>query len=287
MKVKILLALLLCVSVSVSAQKKLLVGGSGWNKIVLLDKKTKQALWSHELNPGDECNCVSYNKKGQILYAYRKGAKLITKDHQTVWDYKVDGEGELHTASVLPDGGYLLGIAGRPARIVELDKEGKVRKEVTYDTQIGSLHGQFRQIRKARNGNYLLPLMARHTVVEIDGDGQLIRSFPAEGNTFAVLELKNGNLLISCGDAHSYLEVDRSTASLVKKVKQNDTEGVAWQFVAEIAPMKDHFFVCNWAGHSSVKDEPSLVELDADGKVVWSLCDGKNYRNISAVCPVK
>ena len=287
MKIQVLLTLLLCGCLSVSAQKKLLVGGSGWNKIVMLDKKTKQAIWTHELNPNDECNSVSYNKKGQILYAYRKGAKLITKDHQTVWDYKVEGEGELHTASVLHDGGYLLGITGRPARIVELDKQGKVRKEITYDTQIGSLHGQFRQIRKTKDGNYLIPLMAKHTVVEIDADGQLLRSFPAAGNTFAVLELKDGNLLISCGDNHSYMIVDRTTASIIKKVEQNDTEGVAWQFVAEIAPMNDHFFVCNWAGHSSVKDEPSLVELDAKGNVVWSLCDAANYRNISAVCPIK
>lgn len=129
--------------------------------------------------------------------------------------------------------------------------------------------------------------MARRVVVEIDEDGRLLQTYPAEGNTFGVLELKNGNLMISCGDAHSYLIVDRNTAEIVKKVTQNDTEGVAWQFVAEIAPVKDHFLVCNWAGHSKVKDEPSVVELDADGKVVWSLCDGKNFRNISAICPVK
>lgn len=287
MKTLILLTLLLCGSLCVPAQKKLLVGGSGWDKIVLLDKKTKQVEWTHGLNPGDECNSVAYTKKGQILFAYKKGAKLITKEHQTVWDYKVEGEGELHTASMLPDGGYLLGIAGKPARIVELDKDGKIKKEITYNTEINSLHGQFRQIRKSKKGTYLLPLMARHVVVELDADGKLLKTYPAEGNTFAVLELKNDNLLISCGDAHSYLIVDRNTAEIVKKVKQNDTEGVAWQFVAEVAPMKDHFFVCNWAGHSTVKDEPSVVELDADGKVVWSLCDTKNFRNISAICLVK
>lgn len=287
MKLQVLFVLLMCGSLCAPAQKKLLLGGSGWNKIVLLDKKSKQVEWTHKLSPGDECNCVAYTKKGQILYAYRKGAKLITKDERTIWDYPVEGKGELHTASVLPDGGFLLGITGKPARIVELDKHGKVRKEITYDTQINSLHGQFRQIRKSRKGTYLVPLMARHQVVELDADGKEIQTYQAEGNTFAVLELKNGNLLISCGDAHSFLEVDRKTGELVKKIKQNDIEGVALQFVAEIAEVKNHFIVCNWAGHSSVKDQPSVFELDADGKMVWSLCDGKNVRNISAVCPVK
>lgn len=287
MKIQVLFVLLLCGSLSAPAQKKLLLGGSGWNKIVLLDKKNKQVEWSHKLSPGDECNCVAYTKKGQILYAYRKGARLITKDEKTVWDYPVKGEGELHTASVLPDGGFLLGITGKPARIVELDKNGKVRKEITYDTKINSLHGQFRQIRKSRKGTYLVPLMSRHLVVELDADGKELQSYQAEGNTFAVLELKNGNLLISCGDAHSFLEVDRKTGELVRKVKQNDIDGVSWQFVAEIAAVKDHLLICNWAGHSSVKDQPSVVELDADGKVIWSLCDGANVRNISAVYPVK
>lgn len=287
MKLQVLFVLLMCGSLCAPAQKKLLLGGSGWNKIVLLDKKSKQVEWTHKLSPGDECNCVAYTKKGQILYAYRKGAKLITKDERTIWDYPVEGKGELHTASVLPDGGFLLGITGKPARIVELDKHGKVRKEITYDTQINSLHGQFRQIRKSRKGTYLVPLMARHQVVELDADGKEIQTYQAEGNTFAVLELKNGNLLISCGDAHSFLEVDRKTGELVKKIKQNDIEGVALQFVAEIAEVKNHFIVCNWAGHSSVKDQPSVFELDANGKMVWSLCDGKNVRNISAVCPVK
>lgn len=73
----------------------------------------------------------------------------------------------------------------------------------------------------------------------------------------------------------------------MRKVKQNDIDGVALQFVAEIAAVKDHLLVCNWAGHSRVKDQPSLIELDADGKVVWSLCDSENIRNVSAVCPVK
>lgn len=93
MKIQVLFVLLLCGSLSAPAQKKLLLGGSGWNKIVLLDKKNKQVEWSHKLSPGDECNCVAYTKKGQILYAYRKGARLITKDEKTVWDYPVKEKG--------------------------------------------------------------------------------------------------------------------------------------------------------------------------------------------------
>lgn len=286
MKYQFLLMLSLCMAIGASAQKKLLLGGSGWNKIVLLDKAGKQPLWEHKLEPGTECNSVAYTKKGQILFAYRGGARLVDQKHQTVWDYKAAEGEELHTASVLPDGGFLLAIAGKPARIVELDKNGKVRKEMKYDTQIASTHGQFRQVRKSIRGTYLLPLMSKRKVVELDAAGNEIKSYPAEGNVFGVCELKNGNLLVSGGDGHCFVLADRESGEIVKKTAQDDIPGVALQYVAEIAPWKDNLYICNWSGHSRVKDEASVIELDANGQIVWSLRDPE-YKNVSAICPVK
>lgn len=38
--------------------EKLLLGGSGWNKIVIIDKDSKQIEWEHPLQKGWECNSV-------------------------------------------------------------------------------------------------------------------------------------------------------------------------------------------------------------------------------------
>lgn len=280
------MVLLLAAATGSSAQKKMLLAGSGWNKVAMIDKKTQKLVWIHDLGPKTECNCLDYTRRGEVVYAYGKGARLVTKDHRTVWDFQVD-EGELHTASVLPDGGFLLAVTGKPARIIELDKDGKIRKEITYDTKINSLHGQFRQVRKSAAGTYLLPLMGRHVVVELDADGKELKTYPAEGNTFAVLELKDGNLLISCGDAHSIMKVDRKTGEVIQHIRQDDIEGVAFQFVAEIASYRDNLFIANWLGHSKVKNQPLVVELDKDGKVVWTLAGNPEIRDVSAICPVK
>ena len=286
MKWSILLLAFLVVGINLSGQKKLLLGGSGWNKVVLLDKETKEVLWQHQLEAGTECNSVAYTKKNQVLYAYRSGARLVDRRHRVIWDFKAERGEELHTASVLPDGGYLLAIAGKPARIVELDKKGKVRKEIKYDTQINSLHGQFRQVRKSARGTYLLPLMSKHQVVEIDDQGNVLNSYPAEGNIFAVCELENGNLLVSGGDGHCFVEIDRTSGKMIRKIKQKDIENVSLQYVAQIVPWEDHLFICNWSGHSRVKNEASVIEIDGDGKLIWALCD-MEFRNISAICPVK
>lgn len=286
MKWGVLLMVFLGTIMNVSGQKKLLLGGSGWNKIVLLDKATKEVVWQHQLEPGTECNSVAYTKKNQVLYAYRKGARLVDLNHRVIWDFKAGREEELHTASLLPDGGYLLAIAGKPARIIELDKKGKVRKEIEYDTRIASLHGQFRQVRKSARGTYLLPLMAKRTVVEIDARGQELKSYPAEGNIFAVCELKNGNLVVSGGDGHCFVEIDRTSGKIIRKMAQQDIPGVALQYVAQIAPWQDNYFICNWSGHSRVKNEASLIEIDRNNQLVWSLCEAE-YKNVSAVCPIR
>ena len=71
-----------------AAQDKLLVAGSGNPNILLLDKQTGKVEWQHALEKGEECNAVALTKKGEILYSYKRGAKLVTWDHQVVWDYK-------------------------------------------------------------------------------------------------------------------------------------------------------------------------------------------------------
>ena len=52
---KILISFGLLVATMLPAQENyLLVGGSGWNKIALIEKESAAVLWSHELGDGEE-----------------------------------------------------------------------------------------------------------------------------------------------------------------------------------------------------------------------------------------
>ena len=76
-----------CCSCS-NTREKLLVSGCGWKQVAILDKKTGEIEWSHPLNKGEDCNDVEITREGNILYAYTSGARMITRDQQTVWDFK-------------------------------------------------------------------------------------------------------------------------------------------------------------------------------------------------------
>ncbi|MEG1544146.1 MAG: hypothetical protein RR382_06425 [Tannerellaceae bacterium] len=284
-------ALLLLVGTSCQPKaEKLLLGGSGWNKIVIIDKETKAIEWEHPMEAGWECNSVAATTDGNILFSYAKGAKLITKDHKELWNIPAPEGAEMQTAAILADGNFLLAWCGHPATIMEVSPKGEMLKKVEYETGVEAPHAQFRHVSKAANGNYLMPIFATSDVREISPEGTLVKTIALEGTPFCIVPLANGNSLAACGDAHSYVELDANGA-IVRKVSGTDIEGTSLYFVAELLPLADgSLYVCNWQGHggdAAAGTFPQLIEVDKTGKMIWSLNDNAAFGMISAICPVK
>lgn len=278
---------------STSCQQKpqrLLLGGSGWNKIAIINKETKQIEWEHPMEEGWECNSVAAARDGNILFSYSKGAKLINRDHAEIWNIPVPEGCEMQTASVLPNGNFLLAWCGVPASILEVDPKGKILSKVDVETGIEQAHAQFRQVNKNKKGNYMLPLFATSEIREISPAGELLKTVKVEGNPFCVAPLDNGNYLVSCGDAHAYLELNYETGEVVRKINANDIEGAPLFFVAQLLPTHHNgTYICNWQGHSGKAAEgkfPQLIEVDGVGRMIWSLNDNATFGMISSVCPI-
>ena len=290
MRVYIIIWVILSMGFRAVAQDKLLVAGSGNPHILLVDKQTGKVKWKHALEKGEECNTVALTRKGEVLYSYKRGAKLVTWDHQVVWDYPAPDKTELQSATLLRDGGVLLGLCGNPARFIELDKNGKEVNEVVLDLEVEKPHNQFRQVFQLRNKNYLIPIMTRQKVLEVTRKGKVVAEHQIEGKAFSSLELKDGNLLLPCGDGHYYMVIDRRTGEELKRTNANDIPGVSLLFVGQILQLKNqNLLICNWYGHTKdvTVDEPQLIEIDKEGKVVWSLHDKENVGKISAACYLK
>ncbi|MDD4516558.1 hypothetical protein [Massilibacteroides sp.] len=288
--ITLFVSLLILTSCS-SSSEKLLLAGSGWNKLVIIDKESKQIEWEYPLNAGWECNSVDMDKAGNILFSYSKGAQLITKDKKVLWDIPAPENCELQTAKVLPDGNYLLAWCGNPASIMEVDSKGTISSQIFFDTKIDVPHAQFRQVNKNNKGNYLIPLFQSSDLWEISPSANVVKQIPLEGTPFCTALLPNGNYLVACGDAHSYVELDIEGGDVVKEVQANDIEGISLRFVAQLLPTKQGgLFLCNWQGHGTdpdFPDNPQLVELDNQGNIVWSLNDNATFGMISTVCVVK
>jgi len=274
--------------VSCQVQEKLLVGGCGWDKVAIVDKKSNTVEWIHQLQKGDDCNDVEITKAGHVLYAYKGGARLVSKAQEVIWDFRVEKGQELYTATELPSGEYLLGVCAHPSRIITLDRNGNKIKEQNFDSGISNVHGQFRQIYPTIDNTYLVPLMGKGEVIELTQAGEVICRIEVGGNPFSVKVLKDGNWLVACGDAHKYVVADPGKQLVKGTVSAGDLTGASLLFVAEILSYDNgNVLVANWNGHSKDKTQPKLVEIDSKNRVTWQLAPIEAIANISAVYSYK
>lgn len=66
---------------------------------------------------------------GNILFSHVKGAKEVTRGKDVVWQYETADENEVHACQPLPEGTVMVAESG-PMRIIEVDREGRIAKEV-------------------------------------------------------------------------------------------------------------------------------------------------------------
>jgi len=270
--------------------ERLLLAGSGWNKIVIIDKNTKQVEWEYPLEKGWECNSVAITKEGNILFSYRKGVRLVNYNKESIWDIEAPEGTEFQTAKVLPSGNCLLARCGSPVSIMEVNGKGVIISETNFDTQIEKPHSQFRQVSKNKKGNYMVPLLGISEIWEVAPGGKVLKTVKIDGKPFCVAPMKNGNWMVGCGDAHFYSELNFEAGETVRRIESKDIDGVTLFFVAQLLPtQKGGLYICNWQGHDKNASEaksPQVIELDSAGKVVWSLNDNASFGMISAICPL-
>lgn len=288
LKLTLVAASLMC-TLSLSAQQ-LLVAGSGWNKVAIIDKESKKVLWQHSLVKGMECNNAVALKGGNILYSYKQGAAVVDMDHNIVWDIKAPSGCEMQSVKLLKNGNSLIAWCGHPLVIMEVDsKTGKILKEVKYDTGVKKAHSQMRQINKMDDGNYIVPIIATKEIHIVSPEGKLVRKYAVDGNPFATDQIKGTKYLVAGGDAHTLMEVDLATGEVLKTIKSGDFKGGApLFFVGGVESNKKSFYVASWQGHSKGKTGPKVFEVDSNMNVLWQIDEGdKNTGRISSVCSIK
>ena len=233
----------------------------------------------------------------------------VTPDNQTVWGYDAataNGNAgkpvEVHAFQRLGDGLTMIAESG-PARIIEVDRDGKLQREVKLKVNRPSTHSDTRLVRKIANGHYLVAHESDGSVREYDGMGGIVWEYEvplfgkerqrghgpeAFGNSvFSAMRLENGNTLIGTGNGHSVLEVTPEK-QIVWKVEQNDLPGItlAWVTRVERLPNGNTLIGNCHAG----PDNPQFIEVTPERKVVWTFKDFVNFGNstpVQAVLPPK
>ena len=255
-----------------SQAQHLLLGGSGWRKIAIVEKQTRKVVWEHPLEKGWECNNAVARPDGNILFSYKKGAKVITRDHKDVWDIPAPEGTEMQSVRVLKDGNCLLAWGGSPLTIMEVDaKTGKITSKTEFDTGIKNPHAQMRQVSKMDDGNYIVPIVSQGIINIVSPKGELVRKVTVAGNPFAVAQIKGSKYWVAGGDKHNLMEVDLATGKTIREIKDGDIKDVPFFFIAGIEHNKKSTYVCSWQGHAKGKTGPKVLELDKKGRLVWSI----------------
>jgi hypothetical protein len=222
----------------------------------------------------------------------------VTPDKKTIWEYdagKMNGnEGkrvEVHAFQRL-DNGLTMIVESGPARILEVDKDGKIQHEIKLKVNRPNPHSDTRLVRKIANGHYLVAHESDGAVREYDGSGKIVWDYEvplfgkerkgghgpeAFGNSiFSAARLANGNTLIGGGNGHCVLEVTPQK-EIVWNLEQNDLPGItlAWVTRVERLPNGNTLFGNCHAG----PDNPQFIEVTRDKKVVWTFKDFKNFGN--------
>jgi outer membrane protein assembly factor BamB len=213
----------------------------------------------------------------------------MTPDHKVAWEYdaaKMNGnEGrpvEVHAFQRLADGVTMIAESG-PGRIIEVDRAGKLLKEVKLKVARPDPHRDTRLVRKLDTGNYLVAHEGEQAVREYDGDGKVVWEHHVGSQLYSAVRLPNGNTLIGCGNGNRVLEVDRAGKE-VWSLNKDDVPGVtlAWVTMVDRLPNGNTLVVNCHAG----PDNPQVIEVSPDKRLVWSFKDFEHFGNALPVARV-
>lgn len=282
-------------SSAVQAQHRLALQGNG--KLAIVDRDGKiewEMKWGgiHDLH-------VLSNGNLMVQQGGAKVAEIDVKKKEVVWSYdsaKSNGnEGkriEVHGFQPLADGNVMIAESGAQ-RIIEVDRNGKLLREIKMKVDRPNAHTDTRLARKLESGNYLVCHEGDGVVREYDASGKIVWEYdvplfdkqPKGGHgpdswgdkCFAALRLKNGNTLVSTGNGHSVLEVTPEK-EIVWKVEQKELSNITLAWVTTIEVLKNgNYLIGNC--HAG-KGQPLLIELEPKTKkVVWTFDQFETFGN--------
>jgi hypothetical protein len=222
---------------------------------------------------------------GNYLFCFVNGALEVTPEKKVVWEYKAptDKPVEVHSCQPLPDGNVMITECGT-SRIIEVDRSGKIAKEVKLTTAPEiKLHNQFRGTRKQPNGHYIVCFKGEGKIVEIDGDGKVLHELKVPGDPHAAVKLPDGHLLVDCGDGHKVMEFDAND-KVVWELNENDIPGYTLRLMAGCQRLANGNTVfCVYLGHGHIGEQAQVIEVTRDKKIVWQQADHAHFKTINQI----
>ena len=244
--------------------------------------------WEHRI---DDIHDLHVLPNGNLLFqtSWTNIVELNPRTGETVWTYdaaKSNGNAgrkvEVHAFQRLEGGVTMIAESG-PGRIIEVDEDGKLLKEVKLKVAKPDPHRDTRLVRKLDTGNYLVAHEGEQCVREYDPAGKVVWEHNVGSQVYSAVRLASGNTLIGAGNGHRVVEIDRDGKE-VWSLNETDLPGVklAWVTMVDRLP-NGHTLVVNC--HAG-PENPQMIEVTPEKKLVWSFKDFEHFGNALPVARV-
>lgn len=251
--------------------------------------------WEH---PIDSIHDLQLLPSGNVLFqtTWTRIVEVDPSSGKVVWEYDSsaanDNQGkriEVHSFQRLPSGDTMIAESG-PGRIIEVDSDGKIRRQIALKIDHPDPHRDTRLVRKLASGNYLVAHEGDGAVREYDREGNVVWEYTvplfgkeprgghdasAWGNAvFTAERLANGNTLIATGNGHSVVEVTPQK-KIVWHLQQDDVPGVTLAWVTTLQPLPNGNLIVGNC-HAG-PDNPQILEITRDKQLVWQFRDFERF----------
>ncbi len=256
-------------------------------------------------NGAPETHDIQMLANGNVLFQTSYTTIVeVNREKQIIWQYEAKpkegytGRVEIHSYQSLKNGLTLVAESGN-ARLVEVDKKGMIVRTVALTVEKPNPHRDTRMARKLENGNYLVCHEGDGKLREYDPSGSVVWTYAVDLNgrpvspghgpeghgtsLFGAIRLRNGNTLIAGGNNNRVLEVTRA-GKIVWSIDQKELPGITLAWVTTLQLLQNGNLII---GNTHAGPEnPQLIEVTRDKKVVWTFRDFENFGNSLAAAQV-
>lgn len=270
-----------------AAEHRVLLHGNGRLAIVERDGAVSWEMpWGgiHDIHLLEDGHILTRQGRTAVVEIDRDSKQVVWKYDSAISNGNRGKRVEVHAFERLDNGDTMIAESGT-ARIIEVDRQGKLTKEIKLVIDHPNAHSDTRLVRRIAGGDYLVAHEADGMIRQYDGEtGQVVWEYdvPLFGKSkqgghgpeafgdqaFVALRTPDGNTLIATGNGHSVLSVTPDK-QIAWQIHQDDLAGIrlAWVTTLEVLPTGNIVLGNCHAGPG----QPLLVEVDPKSKrVVWT-----------------
>jgi outer membrane protein assembly factor BamB len=244
--------------------------------LISLHDKSGEVLWSTKAKNTYSATILD---NGNILYVQEGGIREVTPKKEVVLEF--NEAGEIFCARRLKDGRTAF-VNARNNELILLTNQGEIEKRLKLKGRKG--HGAMRHFTITPQETFLVAHLGDRAVREYDQDGKILKEIKTPGMVYSVVRNKAGETYISWQHGIEKITGDGKQKTILK-INEKSKPFVHFLTSLSLAG-NGSIYVSSWLGHGKEGKGPSVLKLNKDGDIIWTLVNHDQIANASSFTPL-